>query len=134
MALPWMTILSNVPWSDVLGKAPIIADGAKKLWQGMGRKNGDGAASDLAETTPPDADFTTRLTSLEAVQRKLRTQILASGELIQALSEQNAQLVAQIDANRRLVRALTWGLVATAAIAGCALLLAWHPKLLEFLA
>jgi hypothetical protein len=129
-----MTILSNVPWSDVLGKAPIIADGAKKLWQGMGRKNGDGAAADLAETTPPDADVATRLTSLETVQRKLRTQILASGELIQALSEQNAQLVAQIDANRRLVRILAWSLAATATIAGLALLLAWHPKLLEFLA
>lgn len=134
MALPWMTILSNVPWSDVLGKAPIIADGAKKLWKGMGRKNGDGSVVDADPVVPPDADVATRLTSLEAVQRKLRTQILASGELIQALSEQNALLVAQVDANRRLVRYLAWGLGATALVAGLALLLAWQPKLLEFLA
>ena len=134
MALPWMTILSNVPWSDVLGKAPIIADGAKKLWKGMGRKNSEGSVVDADLVVAPDADFATRLTSLEAVQRKLRTQILASGELIQALSEQNALLVAQVDANRRLVRYLAWSLGATALVAGLALLLAWQPKLLEFLA
>ena len=135
MALPWMTILSNVPWSDVLGKAPIIADGAKKLWQGMGRKNGEGSAADpQAESVAPDADLATRQAALESNQRKLRTQILASGELIQALSEQNALLVAQVDANRRLVRYLVWGLGATALVAGLALLLAWQPKLLEFLA
>lgn len=130
MALPWKTILTNVPWSDVLGKAPIIADGAKKLWQGMGRKNGDASVADAE----PDADLATRLVALETSQRKLRTQILASGELIQALSEQNAQIVAQIDAHRRRVRQLAWGLGATALIAGLALLLAWQPKLLEFLA
>ncbi len=134
MALPWMTILSNVPWSDVLGKAPIIADGAKKLWKGMGRKNADGAVVDADPVVAPDADFATRLAGLEIAQRKMRTQMLASGELIQALSEQNAQLVVQIDANRRLVRTLAWGLGATALVAGLALLLAWQPKLLEFLA
>ena len=135
MALPWKTILTNVPWSDVLGKAPIIADGAKKLWQGMGRKNGEGSAADpLAESVAPDADLATRLAALESNQRKLRTQILASGELIQALSEQNAQLVIQIDAHQRRARRLTWGLVATALVAGLALLLAGQPKLLEFFA
>ena len=134
MALPWKTILTNVPWSDVLDKAPFIADGAKKLWQGMGRKNSDGSAADTEAVVAPDADLATRLAALEAVQRKLRTQILASGELIQALSEQNALLVAQIDAHRRRVRLLAWCLGATALVAGLALLLAWQPKLLEFLA
>lgn len=42
MALPWKLILTNVPWSDVLGKAPIIADSAKKLWKGMSRKMATG--------------------------------------------------------------------------------------------
>lgn len=134
MALPWKTILTNVPWSDVLGKAPIIADGAKKLWKGMGRKNSDGSVVDAEPVVAADADLATRLVALETAQRKMRTQILASGELIQALSEQNTQLVAQIDAHRRRVRLLAWSLGATALIAGFALLLAWQPKLLEFLA
>lgn len=134
MALPWKTILTHVPWSDVLGKAPIIADGAKKLWQGMGRKTGDNAAADPMADVAPDADMATRMAALETSQRKLRTQILASGELIQALSEQNAQLVAQIDAHHRRARLLTLGLAATALVASLALLLAWQPKLLEYLA
>jgi hypothetical protein len=134
MALPWKTILTNVPWSDVLGKAPIIADGAKKLWKGMGRKNGDGMAAESDIVVPPDADLATRFTALETSQRKLRTQILASGELIQALSEQNAALVAQLDALRRRSRRQALLLAATALTAGLALLLAWQPKLLEFLA
>ena len=128
MALPWKTILTNVPWSDVLGKAPIIADSAKKLWKGMGRKNGDGTSA------PPDADLATRFAALEASQRKQRTQILAAGELIQALSEQNAQLAAQLDALRRRTRRQTWILAVTALTAGLSLALALQPKLLEFLA
>jgi hypothetical protein len=134
MVLPWKTILTNVPWSDVLGKAPIIAEGAKKLWKGMGRKNSDGSVVDADPVVAPDADLATRLVALETAQRKMRTQMLASGELIQALSEQNTQLVIQIDAHRRRVRLLAWCLGATALVAGLALLLAWQPKLLEFLA
>jgi len=134
MSLLWKTILTNVPWSDVLGKAPIIADGAKKLWKGMSRKNGDGTVSEAEAVIAPDADYATRLAVLEASQRKMRTQILASGELIEALSEQNALLVAQIDANRRHARQLTWGLAATAVVASLALLSAWQPRFTEFFA
>jgi hypothetical protein len=134
MSLLWKTILTNVPWSDVLGKAPVIADGAKKLWQGLGRKNGETAVADAEAFIAPDADHATRLTGLEAAQRKLRTQILASGELIQALSEQNAQLVAQIEVLRRRTQVQAWGLAATALVAGLALLLAWQPRITEFFA
>ncbi len=134
MALPWKTILTNVPWSDVLGKAPIIADSAKKLWKGMGRKNGDGTSAEQEISVPPDADLATRFAALEASQRKHRTQILAAGELIQALSEQNAQLAAQLDTLRRRTRRQTWILAVTALTAGLSLALALQPKLLEFLA
>ena len=134
MSLPWKTILSNVPWSDVLGKAPIIADSAKKLWKGMGRKNGDGTSAEQEISVPPDADLATRFAALEASQRKQRTQILAAGELIQALSEQNAQLAGQLDTLRRRTRRQTWILAVTALTAGLALVLAAQPKLLEFLA
>jgi len=135
MSLPWKTILSNVPWSDVIGKAPVIADGAKKLWKNIGRK-----ADDSSEADPPgdavaahDSDFSGRLAALQAGQRELRAQLLASGELIQALSEQNTQLVAQLDALRRRTHRQSWALAATAIAAGLALL-AWLPRLSEFLA
>jgi len=134
MSLPWKTILTNVPWSNVLGKAPIIADGAKKLWQGLGRKSGDGVVTEAEAVIAPDADHATRLAGLETAQRKLRTQILASGELIQALSGQNTQLVAQIEVLRRRANLQAWGLAATALVTGLALLLVWQPRLTEFFA
>jgi len=135
MPMPWKTILSNVPWSDVIGKAPVIADGARKLWKNIGRKADDNSAPESSGdlVAADDADFSGRLTTLEAAQRELRTQLLASGELIQALSEQNAQLVAQLDTQRRLARRQSWALAATAIAAGLALL-AWLPRFSEFLA
>ena len=131
MSLPWKTILSNVPWSDVIGKAPVIADGARKLWKNMGRKTGDGSdpATPRDAVAAHDTDFPGRLTALEAGQREMRAQLLASGELIQALSEQNAQLVAL----RRRAQRQSLALAATAVAAGLALL-AWLPRLSEFLA
>lgn len=135
MPLPWKTILTNVPWSDVLGKAPQIADSAKKMWKGMGRKNADATEIDPAgESIAPDADFSARLSLLETANRKLRTQILASSELIQTLSEQNVLLVAQIENQRQRARLQAWALAATALLASLALMLAWQPRLTEFFA
>jgi hypothetical protein len=134
MSLLWKTILTNVPWSDVLGKAPVIAESAKKLWQGRGRKNSETAVAEADAFIAPDADHATRLTGLEAAQRKLRTQLLASGELIQALSEQNIQLVAQVEALRRRAQYQAWGIATTALLAGLAFLLVWQPRLTEFFA
>lgn len=136
MALPWKLILSNVPWKEVLGNAPKIADGAKKMWGSMGRKNGEDPESHATtETTVvADADLPTRIATLESANRKLQTQMLASGELIKALSEQNAQLVTQIETHRQRAQRQAWALAVTALAAGLALLLTWQPHLLEFFA
>lgn len=125
MPLPWKALLATVPWSEVIGKAPQLADGARKLWKGLNRKNGDTGETDWAgepTTIPPNADLATRLDLLEAANRRLRTQLLASGEVIQGLGEQQAQLVAQIDSLRRQTRRQTWALWAIALFAGLALL------------
>lgn len=136
MPLPWKTILTHVPWRDVIGNAPKIADGAKKLWKGMSAKNVDDSEAESSGEALANAeiDASTRLDMLEANSRKLRTQMLASGELIQALSVQNTQLIAQIEENRRHTRQLGWALLATAGIALAALALTLLPRLLEFLA
>jgi hypothetical protein len=133
MALPWKTILTNVPWRDVIGKAPAILDSAKVLWS-MGRKNGDGSTPDGETVAPADADVVTRLNALEIAQRKTRSQMLASGELIQALSEQNAQLVAQIDRLRARTRLMAGALLIALVLAGLALYRVWPARLSEFLA
>ena len=33
MAIPWLTVLQAVPWSDVLAQAPKVVDAAGKLWR-----------------------------------------------------------------------------------------------------
>lgn len=138
MPLPWKTILTHVPWRDVIGNAPKIADGAKKLWKGMSAKGNepdDADAESSGEALAEAAvDTASRLDVLEASNRRLRTQMLASGELIQALGEQNAQLVAQIEANRRHTRRLGSALAGTAVVAVAALALSLQPRILEFLA
>lgn len=111
MAIPWLVVLKSVPWTEVIANAPKVADGARKLW---------GAVSGGTETAPPPAvdapadaspearriaALAQRVASLEATNAELREQMLASSELIRALADQNAQLVARVEANRvRTVR------------------------------
>ena len=136
MAMPWKQILTQMPWKDVLDKAPALADGARKMWHNIGRHPGDqadGSASAEAGAAP-DADWSQRLAALEIANHQLQAQMLASGEQIQALSEQNARLVAQIEIHRQRTQRQAWGLALTALVAGLALLLVWQPHLLEFFA
>ena len=37
MAL-WLHVLKTVPWTQVIKNAPVVADGARKLWQAVGNK------------------------------------------------------------------------------------------------
>jgi hypothetical protein len=78
MAIGWLTILQNVPWTDVIRNAPKVADGAKKLWNAVGKKS-------------PAAD------PLQAVVADLHAQMLASSELIKTLAEQNAELIRRVE-------------------------------------
>lgn len=102
MAIGWMTILQNVPWSEVIRNAPKVADGARKLWRKVGSKGEDGeaeAGSDGAVAAEQTAEA--RLARMQAQVDALHGQMLASSEVIRSLAEQNAQLIARIEANRR---------------------------------
>jgi len=115
MAIGWITVLKLVPWGDVIKNAPVIADGAKKLWDRVGRKplvdeSPSPAGFDLA-TTRSDQDILTslqaRLDDAERSIGQLHDQMQASSALIKALAEQNAELIQRVEINR--VRTL-WGL------------------------
>lgn len=114
MAIGWATILSNVPWSDVLKNAPAVADGAKKLWQKVGRK---GASASTGVDVPADATAEERLARLQARVDELGAQMQASGEIIQSLAEQNAQLIARVETSRRRLLALALFNLVTLAVA-----------------
>ena len=98
MAIGWMTILSNVPWTEVIKNAPAVADGAKKLWKKVGGKTSTGE-SDGALT--PQASAADPLGNLQARVDELQAQMLASSELIRSLAEQNAELIARVEKTRR---------------------------------
>lgn len=122
MGLPWKTILTNVPWRDVVSHAPKLADGAKKFWQNLGGKN-DAPEEPGTEMAPhEEMDLPARLAMLEAAQRQQLVQIRAAGDLIQGLSEQNTRLLAEVASLRQRTRRLGWGLLLSAGLALAALI------------
>jgi hypothetical protein len=118
MAIGWLTVLKMVPWRDVISNAPVVADGAKKLWNAVGKKPPASApsASPVAQMVPESqavALLQAQIVSLEATTADLHNQMLASSALINALAEQNTQMVKRVEANRIRVlwlAALTIGL------------------------
>jgi hypothetical protein len=112
MAIGWLTVLKSVPWADVIVNAPKVADGAKQLWNKVGKKMPAPQAPDATGTGAPGAapdaaalaQVQARLAALEAEASDLHEQMRASSEVIKALAEQNAQLIRGIESNRIRLR------------------------------
>lgn len=125
MALPWLAVLKIVPWTDVISNAPRVADGAKKLWNAIGKQSPAPQKAVPAENpaAAPEAQSlsASRLAALEAATAELHEQMLASSELIKALAEQNAQLVRHIEANRVRMRWMWLAIVIFGVLAAAAL-------------
>lgn len=112
MAVPWLVVLQNIPWKDVIVNAPKVADEAKKLWTTIKREPGSAqtetsAASEPAEKAVHDAEDTPQViklqqktAQLERAVDDLHTQLLESSALIKALADQNEVLVKHIEINR----------------------------------
>ena len=126
MAIPWLAVLQSVPWSEVISNAPNLADGARKLWSTVG---GSGVAQEAPvaqaeQVASPAAQavaaLQARALALEAAVNDLHGQMLASSELIKALAEQNAQLVARLETlrGRLLWLGATGAMLALAALLG----------------
>jgi hypothetical protein len=125
MAISWLSVLQAVPWSDVISNAPKVAEGARKLWKSVGARGADEPTEPAVDSTaaagptlPPDQALLSlqgRVRALESALEGLRGQLQQSSELINALAEQNAQLVQRIELNRqRLQRTLLLAVAATA--------------------
>ena len=106
MAIGWLTVLKMVPWSDVIGNAPVVADGAKKLWNAVAKKSPSpqrsvtGAPPALSPETDAIATLRAQLAVVEATALDLHQQMLVSSELIKALADQNTQLIGRVEVNR----------------------------------
>lgn len=119
MAIGWLTVLQSVPWKEVVSTAPLVADGARKLWRTIGGKPAEAVGGPAA--TAPEAhglaDLQARLAANEAATARLHEQMLASSELIKALAEQNTQLIMRIEAGRVRVLWLAGVAVVSAVLA-----------------
>lgn len=106
MAIGWLSVLKMVPWSDVIGSAPVVADGAKKLWNTVAKKSPSSestvvnAASGLSPDSDAIATLQAQLAAVEATAAELHQQMLVSSELIKALADQNTQLIQRVEVNR----------------------------------
>jgi hypothetical protein len=115
MPIPWLSVLSNVPWKDVISTAPKVAEGAKKLWKAVGKKSGtaeeNGASAEHLASAENQtiATLDARIHGLKGDVAALNQAMLSSSELIKALAEQNTQLIRSIEIFRG--RVLRLGLV-----------------------
>ena len=125
MATGLLTVLSNVPWSDVIRHAPKVAEGARKLWD---RARGKPAAVEVVEvpTTPAVSAEQQALAALEARTAALQTAVLdlqsqmaESATLIKELADLNEQLIQRVQAQGRSLRWMS----ATLAVLSLAVLL-----------
>ncbi len=108
MPIPWTTVISAIPWSDVLKAAPEVARRAKRLLTRSGQASAPTTppvvSSGAGEPASPDA----RLAALEARLAELAEQQRASAEVIRALAEQGDGVVANLEVLRLRVRRLAW--------------------------
>jgi hypothetical protein len=129
MAIPWLAVLKSVPWKEVISNAPLVANGAKKLWNTVGNKPPVAASAAEPAETPQPAEsvdlvaLQSRLAKLESASAELHSQMLASSELIKTLAEQNTELVKRVEANRQRVVWLGGATVVIAILSALALLI-----------
>lgn len=112
MAIGWMTVLKLVPWDDVIANAPQVLEGARKLWKTVARSPAPALPPEPAQVpeaaAAPAPELATRseLQALAATVSALHGQMAESSALIEALADQNAQLIRQIESNRVRLGAL----------------------------
>jgi len=121
MAAVWWTVLRTVPWSEVISAAPQVANGARRLWDTVNRNRQgmpDGPMGMAPEMAGQEDDvFDVLIRSVErndAEITDLRNQMRSASEIIANLADQNAQLIAKVDAQRQK---MTW-MGVTAALSG----------------
>lgn len=114
MAIGWLAILKSVPWADVVSNAPLVAEGARKLWKATVRKTPaiDPAVGEAAAPPEGTAVLAARVAALEMAIADLHSQMVASSEVIKALADQNTQLVHRVETMRIRLRWLAGALAA----------------------
>jgi len=121
MAMSWLTALKAVPWTEVIEATPTLVKSARRLFKRSQDEAAETAgAPDALPQTLPEA--LQRLQRLEGELAALSQAQAEGAALLQSLAEQNAGLVAAVQALRQRSRLLGYGLAGVAAL-GAALLI-----------
>jgi hypothetical protein len=119
MAIPWLVVLSNIPWREVIVNAPKVADEAKKLWTNLNDPEAKNKPTTRKSAEEPlfvkeeqavDA-LAHKITGLEHSVADLHQQMVESSMLIKALADQNEQLVKHIEINRSRLKLMLMVLI-----------------------
>ncbi|NDY91215.1 hypothetical protein [Ideonella livida] len=111
--MSWLSVLKVIPWSEVISNAPKMVDTAKKLWRPPEAAASDGRNMATATELGDPGSLAGRLLATEAaLAQAVARQDELSG-LVKAMAEQSARLVAQVEAQQRRLRWLTWTLLAS---------------------
>jgi hypothetical protein len=122
MALGWLAVLKSVPWTEVVRNAPLVATGAKKLWDTVAvKKGGFQPQADMPQEPPTLEGLQAQVANLQAMMTESQRRLGDSSALVAELAEQNSQLIARIEALRKRQIWLTRGLLLTVVLAASAL-------------
>lgn len=128
-----LSVLSQVPWGQVIDAAPKVAEGASRLWKTVRRRSPEDEASveeiiERSAQVQQDGGVEALLALGSQVQRlqlelaELREEMQAASSLIKDLAEQNTALVQRIELNRRRLRQLVWGTAGLGLVLAAALI------------
>ncbi|MEW6371710.1 MAG: hypothetical protein AB1584_12300 [Pseudomonadota bacterium] len=119
MAVAWLKVLKSVPWSDVIAAAPQVANGARRLWDTVGRKQGGAMAEEAIMPAQAMGDegvavLAAHIEQQDAAIAQMHNQLRDASKLITELADQNAQLIAKMEAARGRLQVV--GVIAAAGL------------------
>ena len=106
MAAAWLKVLKSVPWGEVISAAPQVASSARRLWETVGRKGIVEPNMEFDETVarmPVDdglAMVAAQVEQQDVAIVQLQGQMREASKVIAELADQNAQLIAKLQAAR----------------------------------
>lgn len=119
MAVAWLKVLKSVPWSEVIAAAPQVANGARRLWDTVGRKQGGAMAEEAIMPAQAMGDegvgmLAAHIEQQDAAIAQMHNQLRDASKLITELADQNAQLIAKMEAARGRLQVV--GVIAAAGL------------------
>ena len=100
--MSWITAFKVIPWKDLIASAPVVVQGAKKLWSLVGKNE---SALHPAPRTASGPE--SRVDALEREVANLQEQAAKSAKLISELANHSERLIDAVEILRLRTKVLT---------------------------